>query len=254
MSETIIVTGRGGAGKSTFTALAARCLPSPPLLIDADPDQSLAQLLGADLGEQQINTISDALHKLQTGEEYEELDSMPLAKKVDYLLNISCLYEGSGFDLVTLGVKWTRGCYCAPNSVLQSVIPQLAANYRYTFVDSPAGLEHVNRRIVSEVDDVFAMIDPSSKALRNAKRLSEIADSIGITYRELYLVGNHRFREGMEARARDLDGTTYLGRVEPDARVQEFDWEGRSLIELPDESPAASSVRRILNQAGYPTV
>jgi CO dehydrogenase maturation factor len=253
MADTIIVTGRGGAGKSTFTALAAQCLSNPPLVIDADPDQSLAQLLGADLEEQGVCTISDALHKLQDADEYEELASMPLAKKVDYLLNVSCLYEGRGYDLVTLGVKWTRGCYCAPNSVLQSVIPSLAKNYSHVLIDSPAGLEHVNRRIVSDVDEIFVLVDPSAKSIRNAQRLHEIADSIGISYRELFLVGNHRFEPQMEDRARGLDGATYLGRVERDEGVEDFDWSGKPLPDLPEDSPARQSVRGILQKAGVST-
>jgi CO dehydrogenase maturation factor len=251
MATMIVSTGRGGVGKSTFAALAVRHLKSPPLLIDADPDQSLAQLLGVDLAEAEVNTISDVLYRLQKPDSYKELGSMRLPEKIEYLLNLSCLYESPRFDLVTLGVKWTRGCYCAPNDVLQSVLPGLARDYAYAIVDSPAGLEHVNRRIVQDVDDVFALIDPSGKALRNVRRLSEIADSIGVSYRNLYLVGNHRFSPAAEERLGELDGAVYLGRIEPDEDVQEFDWEGRSLLELPEDSPASRSVAAIIEQAGY---
>ena len=251
MATTIVSTGRGGAGKSTFAALAVRHLKSPPLLIDADPDQSLAQLLGVDLTEAEVNTISDVLYRLQKPDSYKELGSMRLAEKIEYLLNLSCLYESPQFDLITLGVKWTRGCYCAPNDVLQSVLPGLAKDYGYAILDSPAGLEHVNRRVVRDVDDVFVLIDPSAKALRNARRLGEIAGAIGVSYRNLYLVGNHRFTPEAEERLEGLDGATYLGRIEPDKDVERFDWEGRSLLELPDDSPASCSVGAILREAGY---
>ncbi|MHC4789213.1 MAG: ATP-binding protein, partial [Planctomycetota bacterium] len=224
-----------------------------PLLIDADPDQSLAQLLGVDLAKAEVNTISDVLYKLQSPDAFKELGSMRLAEKIEYLLNLSCLYESSEFDLITLGVKWTRGCYCAPNDVLQSVLPSLAQDYGYAIVDSPAGLEHVNRRVVQRVDDVFVLIDPSAKALRNARRLAEIAETIGVSYRNLYLVGNYRFTEEMAQALGDLDGAAYLGRVEPDADVERFDWEGRSLLELPEDSPASRSVRSLLAKAGYLT-
>jgi len=251
MAKMTIVTGRGGAGKSTFAALAVRHLSSPPLLIDADADQSLAQLLGVNLAEQDVNTISDILYRLQDPKGYKELGAMPLAEKIEYLLSVSCVYESSEFDLVTLGVKWTRGCYCAPNDVLQSVLPALACDYDCTIVDSPAGLEHVNRRIVRDVDDVFVMLDPSAKALRNARRLTEIADAIGVSYKNLYLVGNHRFSDEAEERLEALDGAKYLGRMAQDADVARFDWEGRSLLELPDDSAASRAVGRILQAAGY---
>jgi CO dehydrogenase maturation factor len=253
MANVIVCTGRGGAGKSTFAALAVRHLKSPPLLIDADPDQSLAQLLGVDLATAGVNTISDVLYKLQKPDAYDELGSMRLAEKIEYLLNLSCLYESPQFDLITLGVKWTRGCYCAPNDVLQSILPGLAQDYKYAIVDSPAGLEHMNRRIVSKVDDVFVLIDPSTKAMRNAERLREIAEVIGVTYKNLYLVGNYRFSAEAEQRRGELNGATYLGRVEPDEDVERFDREGRSLLELPEGSPASRSVGRILAKAGYAT-
>ncbi|MGD2174093.1 MAG: AAA family ATPase [Candidatus Brocadiaceae bacterium] len=253
MGKMIVATGRGGAGKSTFAALAARHLPSAPLLIDADPDQSLAQLLGVNLAERGINTISDVLYRLQKPDGFKELGSMPLAQKMEYLLNMHCLYESADFDLVTLGVKWTRGCYCQPNNVLQGLLPALAENYSYTLLDSPAGLEHVNRRVVSEVDDVFVLIDPSAKAIRNARRLAEIADAIGISVGALYLVGNYRFSEAAREHLPKVDGATYLGRIEPDERVQQYDWEGRSLLELPEDSPASRSTERVLEEAGYRT-
>jgi len=250
MAKTIIVTGRGGTGKSTFTALATRALGSPPLLIDADPDQSLAQMLGVDLAEARINTISDVLHKIQKPSGSDELGSMTLPEKIDYLLNVSCLYESERFDLITLGVKWTRGCYCAPNGILQAVIPKLAKNYSCTVVDSPAGLEHVNRRIVNRVDDIFVLLDSSTKAVRNARLFSQIAEAIGMSYGNLYLVGNHRFTDAAEERARDLDGATYLGRIAGDEMVEQYDWEGKSLLELPDDSAAARSVAQIMARAG----
>lgn len=253
MAKMTVVTGRGGAGKSTFAALAVRHLPSAPLLIDADPDQSLAQLLGVDLQEQGINTISDVLYKLQKPDAYEELGSMPLAQKMEYLVGMDCLYESEGFDLVTLGVKWTRGCYCQPNNVLQGLLPTLAKSYDYAILDSPAGLEHVNRRVVRDVKDMFVMIDPSAKAVRNARRLIEIADEIGVRFENMYLVGNYRFTPEMEDRVESPDGATFLGRVEADEAVPQFDWEGRSLLELPEDSPASRSVAGILSKAGYPT-
>jgi len=243
-----------GQGRDRQEHLRRPLRPTPghgPLLIDADPDQSLAAFLGVDLATEDINSISDVLYKLQKRDAYKELGSMPLPQKVEYLVNISCLYESQEFDLLTLGVKWTRGCYCGPNNILQGLMPALVENYRYTVLDAPAGLEHVNRRVVNHIDDVFVIIDPSAKALRNARRVSEITDAIGIKIRNMYLVGNYRFSPGMERELDTMDGATYLGRVAPDETVQSFDWQGRSLLELPEDSPAVESVADILQKAGY---
>ena len=66
MGKLIVVTGRGGSGKTAFAALATRFLPTPQLLIDADADQSLAAMLGIDLEESGISTISDVLYDIRT--------------------------------------------------------------------------------------------------------------------------------------------------------------------------------------------
>ena len=46
----LVTIGRGGTGKSSFTALMTKAFieagQSPLLLVDADPDQNLAEMLG----------------------------------------------------------------------------------------------------------------------------------------------------------------------------------------------------------------
>ncbi len=176
---------------------------------------------------------------------------MPLPQKIEYLLQMSCLYESNDFDLLSIGVKWTQGCYCFPNEILRAILPELAKSYPVTAVDSPGGLEHMNRRIATEIDDLFVVMDPSSKALRNVERLKHISAEINITYKNIYLIANHRFSDNRVEHLQEIEGTTYLGRVPADEQVQEYDWNNRSLRELPESSPALTAVGDILQQAGY---
>jgi CO dehydrogenase maturation factor len=252
MGKRIVVTGRGGTGKTTLAAIAARFLPSPKLLVDADPDLSLGAMLGVDLRSREVRTISEALYDIQSRKTSVELDSMTLPEKIEYLLQLSCLYESEDFDLITLGVKWTRGCYCAPNDVLRSIIPDISRNYAFTILDSPAGVEHINRQLLPQVDDIFAVADPSAKSLRNTETLRDIASAIGFRYENLYVVANYRFMDGEEEPLRKLQGAKFLGRIQRDASVERYDWESRSLLTLPEDSPACVSVRELLSRAGYP--
>jgi len=252
MGKLIVVTGRGGSGKTAFTALATRYLPTPQLLIDADADQSLAAMLGVNLQEAGISTISDVLYDIQTsGGASANLGTMPLPQKIEYLLQMSCLYESNDFDLLAIGVKWTQGCYCFPNEILRAILPELAKSYPATVVDSPGGLEHMNRRIANEIDDLFVVMDPSSKALRNVERLKHISAEINITYKNIYLVANHRFSDNSVELLQQIEGTTYLGRMPADEQVEEYDWNNRSLRELSESSPALKAVGEILHKAGY---
>ena len=99
MGRMIVSTGRGGAGKTTFAALTTKYLSGPLLLIDIDPDQSLADMLGIDLEKEGVRTVLDILFDIQKKKGYEKLASMPLPEKIEYLLTSECLYESKQFDL-----------------------------------------------------------------------------------------------------------------------------------------------------------
>jgi CO dehydrogenase maturation factor len=252
MGKKLVTTGRGGTGKTTFAALATKYLKPPLLLIDIDPDQSLADMLGVDLEKERVRTILDMLFDIQKKIGYEELNSMTLPEKVEYLFQSECLYESERFDLVSLGVKWTEGCYCAPNNLLRGIIPRLAKNYATTVIDAPAGLEHLNRKVTPEVNDLFVILDPSLKSLKNIQRVRKLAQEVGIKYENLYLIANYRANEELERHLQSADGI-YLGKIEYDAEVEEYNLKGRSILELPEDSPASSSVKKILAKAGYET-
>ena len=55
----IVVMGRGGVGKTSFTALVTKFFieigETPLLLVDVDPDQNLAEMVGVDLKEEGIS-------------------------------------------------------------------------------------------------------------------------------------------------------------------------------------------------------
>ncbi len=250
MGKKIVCTGRGGTGKTTFVALATKYLSLHPLLVDADSDQNLAELLGVDLQKEAVRTISDILFDIQKGKGSEELNSMPLPDKLEYLLNADCLYESEKFDMISIGVKWTRGCYCSPNNLLRSIISKIAGSYEYTIIDSPGGLEHLNRRVISEVNDIFVVLDPSKKALNNIERIKKIASEIGIHFNNLYLIANYRFNENAVEYLKNIN-ENYLGKIEYDPDLEEYNWSGRSLLDLAQDSPAFSSVKNIMTKAGY---
>jgi CO dehydrogenase maturation factor len=248
MGKIIVVTGRGGTGKSTFVALASRYLTQPMLLIDIDPDQSLAEMLGIDLEQERVRTISDALYDIIEERKRDGGNPMPLHDRMEYLLNLECLYEGKRFDLIVLGTKLTEGCYCVPDDLIKAIIPKLANHYPNVVIDSPAGLEHLNRKIVSDIDDLFVILDPSSKSLKHIARIRDITRQIGIGYGRLYLVGNYDFDGSAEEYLRST-GEAYLGKIEYDADVQEYNLAGKSLLDLPRNSPASLSVKEILSGA-----
>lgn len=248
MGKIIVVTGRGGTGKSTFAALASRYLSSPVLLIDIDPDQSLADMLGVDLEEEGVKTISDVLYQILDERKHDQETTTPLHDRMEYLLNRECIYEGDRFDLVVLGAKLTEGCYCVPDALVKAMVPKMAKHYPHVVIDSPAGLEHLNRKIVSDIDDMFVILDPSSKSLKHIERIKDVSRSIGIDYKHLFLVANYAFDERSREYLESAD-ETYLGKVDKDDDVLEYNLRGKSLLDLPEDAPASLSVKDILSRA-----
>jgi len=254
----IMVTGRGGTGKSTFAALASRYLPPPLLLCDIDPDQSLGAMLGIDLEATRIKTeigrdvplktVSDLTSDIEDEDALLELGGGDLTVKLPLLLQWYTQYRSDKFDLISLGPKWTEGDYRSAYFLFEFIVPNIGKKYAHIIIDSPAGLEHLNRRVVSSVNDLFIIVDPSAKSLKHVERVRTITSRVGIKYEHLYIVGNHEFDD--EA-TRLFSGNEFLGKMAFDAAVREYNLKGRSLWELPPDSPACVSVREILIRAGY---
>jgi CO dehydrogenase maturation factor len=251
----IVAIGRGGVGKTSFIALMTKYLKarkkSSVLLIDADPDESLAGLVGVDLESMQIKTVSDLLLDVRRGDIDEKLKSFTLTEKIKYLINHSALYEGEDFDLLSIGTKWSEGCYCQPNNILKGLITGLEESYDYILVDSPAGLEHLNRRITSSVDDIFAIMDPSRKAFQHLQRAYKIISEIKIRYINFYVLGNFRFSEELLSSIDREPNFKYIGKLEFDRNVEDFNLQGKSLFKLKDDSPMLVSVKNIATAVGY---
>jgi CO dehydrogenase maturation factor len=127
----------------------------------------------------------------------------------------------------------------------------LTNHHKYGHSDSPAGLEHLNRRITSKVDDIFDIIDPSKKSFDHVERAHRIAKEVQIAFQNFYVVGGFRFPENLQTQAETELKFRYLGKVARDENVEEHVLAGKSLLEVPSDSPAYVSVKRILEKAGY---
>jgi len=246
--------GRGGVGKSTFVALVARYLiemgETPVLLVDADPDQCLGYMVGVDMEAAGKKTITELV--IETFFETSgTIYGVPPSERMESAIWEDGIYEGEGFDFIAVGTKYTEGCYCTPDAALKGAVERIAKNYRYVLIDSPAGLEQLNRRISSRFDDIFELLDPSKKAFEHVRRALKVIEGVGIEYGHIYLVGGYEFLDELGRKAEEELGLRYLGKIAYDEQVRRFALEGRSLFELPPNSPAYRSVVEIMERAGY---
>ena len=250
----LVTIGRGGTGKTSFVALMTKYLiekgVEPILLVDADPDQNLGEMLGIDLEKQGKKSISELV--VETFIEGKGTTvGVPPSERMESKIWEKGMYEGEYFDFIAIGVKWVEGCYCLPNAALKGAMEKLSKNYEFILIDSPAGLEHLNRRITHEIDDIFDIIDPSKKSFDHVYRANRIAKEVKIEFKNFYIVGGYRFPEEMGRKAEEITGMRFLGKIAYDENVERYVLEGKSLLELPDDSPAYLSVKEIMRRAGY---
>ncbi|MCS7281266.1 MAG: AAA family ATPase [Desulfobacterota bacterium] len=250
MAQINVVTGRGGAGKSTFTALFARFVKVERLLlIDLDPDSSLPKMVGADLERNGKVTVSEALYDIMVKDRKDDAPKLIEERLKDG----SIIYKAEKFHLVTLGTKLAPGCYCLPDEMIKDMIQKLRKDYDMVLVDSPAGLEHLNRKVTPDIDDLFVILDPSEKSLKHIERIKRVIRGVRINYKNFYLVANYRFTDETIGSLKG-SGEALLGRIYFDENVRTFNLEGKSLFLLPEDSPASRSVKQILLEARYDTL
>jgi CO dehydrogenase maturation factor len=250
----LVTTGRGGTGKTSLMALMTKYFiekgRTPLLLVDLDPDQNLAEMVGVDLERDGVKTIAELVTDTFIKKGGTTAGVAP-RERIETKIFENGLYEGESFDLMAVGTKWIEGCYCLPDAALKGALQSLSKNYQYVLIDSPAGLEHLNRKITDQVNDIFDVMGPSNKSFENVKRSYRIIKEIDIRFDHFYTVGGSLFPGELENGIEEKTGQPYLGKIEFDPLVQESVIAGRSLLDLPADSPAYLSVKRLMTKAGY---
>jgi CO dehydrogenase maturation factor len=128
----------------------------------------------------------------------------------------------------------------------------MAKNYAITIIDCEAGIEQINRRVISSISTLITVSDATLKGLRTAVYLKEIASKYGLTgcYRTGLVINRvGKGASAFEERAREM-GLDLLGLIPSDENVADYDRLGRPTMDLPDDSPSVLAVRHILTGLG----
>ncbi len=247
----IVIMGRGGTGKTSFTALLAQYLIeakiTPLLLIDLDPDQNLAEMLGIDLISEGVKTIAELIEEVFLISGGTTLGIAP-SERIEAKIWEKGIYEGVNFDLLTVGTKWVEGCYCLPDASVKKVISSLTSQYQYIIIDSPAGLEHLNRKVTKKVDIFFDLMGASNKSLLHVKRAYRIIKELDISYRYFFTMGGCTFPESLSDIVKERTGFPYIGKISFDKELEEKVIKGESILSLSPSSPAGASVKIIMDR------
>ena len=259
MTTTIALAGKGGVGKTTISGMVIKYLvdtqPGAVLAIDADPSSNLNMVLGLDLEwtvgdirEGMLAQVKDSL--LASGAAMGALPGgVSKLEYLDYQVR-SSLSEGDRFDLIAMGRSEGPGCYCAVNHNLREVVDAIGKNYRYVVIDNEAGMEHLSRRTTRDVDHLLVVSDPTQRGIVAAERIAGFRKDLDINIENAYLVINRlngTIPEPLQERLKGMD-IPLLGVIPADVVLTEFEFSGRALIDLGDDSPVYQAVAGMMEQ------
>jgi CO dehydrogenase maturation factor len=238
----ISITGKGGVGKTTISALLAQAYADTGrdvLAVDADPSPCLAGALGfPEELRAKLRPIAemDDLIEERTGARPGTIGGFfTINPRVDDIperfsavhRNVRLLEMGA----VDIGGS---GCICPESAMLKTLFTHLLFRKDDVLIlDMYAGVEHLGRATVDFVDAMLVVVEPTRRSLGTAAQIKKLAADIGLT--RLWLVGNKIRNEEEAAFLRaETPGLPVLGLLPADLAVQEADRLGIAVYDYVD--------------------
>ena len=251
----IAITGKGGVGKTTLSALLAQAyadMGRQVLAVDADPSPCLAGALGfPDTLREQLHPISemDDLIEERTGAKPGTVGGFfTINPRVDDIPErFSVLHRD--VRLLEMGAVniGGSGCICPESAMLKTLFTHLLFRKDDVLIlDMYAGVEHLGRATVDFVDAMLVVVEPTRRSLGTAAQIKKLANDIGLD--RLWLVGN-KVRNSDETNflTAETPGIPILGTLPADLAVQEADRLGEAVYDyVPALHHAAVSMAKSL--------
>jgi len=236
--KTIAISGKGGTGKTTVAILIIRWLSehvSKSLLaVDADPSVNLNDLLGVELKET-VGSIREEMRTLASSLP----GGMTKQRFLEYKIQ-SSLVETPDFDLLAMGRPEGLGCYCYANNLLRDILGTLKTNYEYIIIDNEAGMEHLSRHNVQNIDFLLIISDLSVRSIQTAGKISRLLKELETRVQEKYLILN-RVQGSVPQSAKSVikdEGLRLFCSIPDDENLLKMDQKGKPIWHFLSDSPA----------------
>ena len=249
--KVIAVCGKGGVGKTALTAMIARELRKRKdagrlLVVDADPALGLLYALNIDT-DKTIGAVRDKV--LEAAESGNAGSQAEVANELDYLIT-SSLKEEDGYAFIAMGHMDAKGCFCSVNKLLRDALEELVLKFDTIVIDGEAGIEQINRQVVERINSLVLVTDSSFRGVQTVHHIENLVkngaipacETVGVIFNRIQ--GDNRTLEELQK----LVGLPVLGIVPYDQTLQNFDAQGKTLLELSDETPAVAAVKKIVDK------
>jgi len=193
----IAVSGKGGVGKTTLTALLAQVYADKGLdvlAVDADPSPCLAGALGVPSELQEnlapIAEMDDLILERTGARPGTTGGFFTINPKVDDIPERFSV-QNRGVRLLEMGAVdlGGSGCICPESAMLKTLFTHLLFRKDdVLLLDMYAGVEHLGRSTVDFVDAMIIVVEPTRRSLGTAKQIKKLAKDLKLE--RLWLVGN----------------------------------------------------------------
>lgn len=187
----VAVTGKGGVGKTTFSAILARLYADEGktvLAADVDPDANLGLALG--FPEEELESITPVSRMKDLVNERTGVDTTGIVKYFKMTPKVHDIPDlfaktHNGVKLLVMGTVDVAGagCVCPEHVLLKRLLSHLTIqDDDVVIMDMEAGLEHLGRGTASNMDQFIVVIEPGARSIQTYKRVKELAEGLGVKH------------------------------------------------------------------------
>lgn len=239
----VVVTGKGGAGKSTLSGALCRQfarMGHKVVAVDADPNPNLGISLG--VGAALVESMRPILNALiDSGHTHN--DPMPQAEDLLQRYGIAAV---EGITLVATGKieRPTDACLCCgSHNTTRQFFGELPADDRIVLADLEAGLNDLIWARPGPGDVVLAVAETSAKSFEIARRAVLLAEEMGV--QRIIGVANRATVELEIADVAHRLGVAEVALIPEDPAVERADNLGVAPMDADPTSPAMLAIAAI---------
>jgi len=251
----LAVTGKGGVGKTTVSALLAHAFKASGhsvVAIDCDPDSNLLACMGYPHPENvkplvELHALIEEKMGVKPGTTGGMFRLNPFVDDIPdrYAINID------GIRVLVAGAvkKGGSGCYCPENSLIRALISHLLVDDTTDLVlDMEAGVEHLSRGTIRTVDSLLIVVEPGRRSVETAFRVKDLADDLGL--KRIIAIGNKIRTEADIAFLKEaMQGIELAGFLPYENRIREAEIAKRTVVTASEEIKATiQNVVRLIEE------
>jgi CO dehydrogenase maturation factor len=256
MGIRVVVTGKGGVGKTTITALLAHLYAQKGfrvLAVDGDPQQNLAVTLGITQKDAEtIVPVSQSMDYLRektgAGPGISPGGLLTLNPDVSDVIDRFSVIVAKNLRLLVMGgvSQAGGGCLCPEYTLLSAIFRHMRLlPDEVVLLDTPAGMEHFGRAVADGFSCALVVADPSHNALSVARESAGFARQLGIKNSILVVnrIGNPADADKIHQKIGGFTGFSQLVFLPFDPEIIHLEPAVNRLLSR--ESPFINEIRRL---------